>query len=176
MTEAARAAPQQAEDFDALFLRHWAEIHRLLQRMVGDEAEDAAQDVFLKLHTKPPPPGSNYRAWLYKVATREGLNRLRGRGRRDGLLGRIKSLWEPALEPGPEVAAQRGDERRAVREALSRMRPLQAEALLLRHGGLEYAEIAEALDVRRGSVGTLLARAEAQFARLYEAQEGGGES
>ena len=39
--------------------------------------------------------------------------------------------------------------------------------LLLRHGGLSYAEIAAALDVAPGSVGTILARAEREFRCRY---------
>jgi RNA polymerase sigma-70 factor, ECF subfamily len=39
--------------------------------------------------------------------------------------------------------------------------------LLLRYSGLSYAEIAEALDVSPTSVGTLLARAEQEFEKLY---------
>ncbi len=176
VSEAAWAAGgQQPQDFDALFLAHWAEVYRLLYRMLGDEAEDAAQEVFLKLHLKPPRPDSNHRAWLYKVATREGLNRLRSRGRQDGLLGRVKALLgSQDSEASPQASAELRDDQRAVREVLARMRPLYAQVLLLRHEGLEYAELAEALQVSKASVGTLLARAEQQFAKLYGDGEAGG--
>ena len=174
VTEATWTAGGQSPDFDALFLAHYAEVYRLLYRMLGDEAEDAAQEVFLKLHLKPPRSDSNYRAWLYKVATREGLNRLRSRGRQDGLVGRLKGLLGTQAEPDPQHTAELHDERRAVRELLARMRPLYAELLLLRHEGLEYAELAETVGVSKGSVGTLLARAEQQFARLHE--EAGGKA
>jgi RNA polymerase sigma-70 factor (ECF subfamily) len=43
--------------------------------------------------------------------------------------------------------------------------------LLLRHAGLSYKELAEALQVAPGSVGTLLARAEAAFERAYAEEE-----
>lgn len=174
ITETAWATGGQHENFDNLFLAHWGEVYRLLYRMLGDEAEDAAQDVFLKLYLKPPRPESNYRAWLYKVASREGLNRLRSRGRQDGLLGRLTSLWSSHAEPGPEDTAKGREDQRAVREVLAQMRPLYAQMLLLRHEGLEYSELAEATGIKPQSVGTLLARAEAQFARLYK--ESGGKS
>ena len=167
VTEAVWSAGGSSEDFDALFLAHWAEVYRLLYRMLGDEAEDAAQEVFLKLHTRPPRPGSNYRAWLYTVATREGLNRIRSRGRQSGLVGRVKVLLGTQSELSPESAVELHDEQREVRALLGQMRPLYAQLLLLRHEGLEYAELADVLGVRKGSVGTLLARAEQQFAKLY---------
>lgn len=167
VSEATWLAEGQSPDFDALFTAHWTEIYRLLQRMLGDEAEDAAQEVFLKLHTKPPRPDSNYRAWLYKVATREGLNRLRSRGRQDGLVGRLTRLWSSDPEEDPESITEVRDERRMVRQTLAQMRPLYAQVLLLRHQGMEYSEVAQVLGVSKGSVGTLLLRAERQFAKLH---------
>ncbi len=172
ITEAVWTTGGSPEDFDALFIAHWAEVYRLLYRMLGDDAEDAAQEVFLKLHTRPPRSSSNYRAWLYTVATREGLNRLRSRGRQDGMIGRVKALLGTQAELSPESATELHDEQRQVRALLGRMRPLYAQLLLLRHEGLEYTELAETLSVSKGSVGTLLARAEQQFAKLYE--EAGG--
>jgi RNA polymerase sigma-70 factor (ECF subfamily) len=47
------------------------------------------------------------------------------------------------------------------------MRPREAQLLILRHSGLAYKEIAAALGVAPGSIGTLLARAEKEFERLY---------
>ena len=158
----------EQQDFDTLFLAHWDEMYRLLYRMLGDDAEDAAQEVFLKLYRKPPRPGSNYRAWLYRVATNEGLNCLRSRTRQAGLTGRLQALWNRNAELDSSEIVQSRDEQAAVRRVLARMRPLYAEALLLRHQGLAYSELAAVLGTTTGSVGTLLARAEAQFARLYE--------
>ena len=54
----------------------------------------------------------------------------------------------------------RGD-RRQVRQALARLAPRPAAVLVLRASGLSYAEVAQALGVGIGQVGTLLRRAEA---------------
>ena len=51
------------------------------------------------------------------------------------------------------------------------LKPRAAQLLVLRHSGLSYAEIAQALNVARSSVGTLLARAEKEFERRYRALE-----
>lgn len=165
-------ADRKQDDFDSIFLAHWNEIYGMLYRTLGDEAEDVAQDVFLKLHTRPPKPGSNYRAWLYKVATREGLNRLRSRKRQSGLLGLLTNFRVDRTE-GPEREVQARDDQQRVREVLGRMRPLYAKALLLRYEGFEYSELAQVTGIKTSSVGTVLARAEQQFARLYT--EIGGE-
>jgi RNA polymerase sigma-70 factor (ECF subfamily) len=52
------------------------------------------------------------------------------------------------------------DEHRKVRAALARLPRRQAVALVLRHSGLSYAEVAAALDLSPGSVGTTVRRAE----------------
>jgi RNA polymerase sigma-70 factor (ECF subfamily) len=52
------------------------------------------------------------------------------------------------------------------------MKPRAAKLLMLRHTGLSYAEVAEALNVAPGSVGTMLARAERDFERRYRQMYG----
>jgi RNA polymerase sigma-70 factor (ECF subfamily) len=47
------------------------------------------------------------------------------------------------------------------------MKPKTARLLVLRYNGLSYAEIATTLEIAPGSVGTLLARAEAEFQKRY---------
>jgi RNA polymerase sigma-70 factor (ECF subfamily) len=72
------------------------------------------------------------------------------------------------------LQVEKTQERQRVRSALAQMKPRSARLLLLRHTGLSYAEIAAALEIAPGSVGTLLARAEAEFEREYRRQEEGG--
>jgi RNA polymerase sigma-70 factor (ECF subfamily) len=55
---------------------------------------------------------------------------------------------------------------------LRQMPPREAQLLILRHAGLAYKEIADTLGLAPGSVGTLLARAEKEFERLYGPGEG----
>ena len=52
------------------------------------------------------------------------------------------------------------EERQRVRAALARLPRTQSVALVLRHSGLSYAEVAAALDLSPGSVGTTVRRAE----------------
>ncbi len=52
------------------------------------------------------------------------------------------------------------EERSRVRAALVRLPRKHAVALVLRHSGLSYAEVAAALDLSPGSVGTTVRRAE----------------
>ena len=79
------------ESFEALFYRHYDRVYGLLFRLVGNraEAEDLAQEVFVKLyqHTSRrrllrPARKQNISAWLYRVATNTGYDALKIRKRR----------------------------------------------------------------------------------------------
>jgi len=59
-----------------------------------------------------------------------------------------------------------------VRTILSGLKARDAQMLLLRSSGLSYREVAEALGIPPGSVGTMLARAEAEFERKFRARYG----
>src|SRR5215216_6671693 len=61
---------------------------------------------------------------------------------------------------GSRDAVEALDERRRVRAALARLPRKQAVALVLRHSGLAYVEVAAALGLSPGSVGTTVRRAE----------------
>lgn len=169
--------------FTSLFERHWDAVCRLLIRLTGDAdaAGDLAQEVFVQLYRKPPlDEDVPLRAWLFRVALNRGYNALRADRRRrtreetvagdptaggaaDGAAG-VESL---------EEIANRAEERDSVRQVLMRLSERQRDCLVLRANGLSYAEIAVAIGVAPGSVGTLLARAERAFKAEYLARRGG---
>lgn len=60
-----------------------------------------------------------------------------------------------------------------VREALGELSERDQTMLLMREEGFKYSEIAEAVDVAPGSVGTLLARAARRFEETYTALAAG---
>jgi RNA polymerase sigma-70 factor (ECF subfamily) len=66
----------------------------------------------------------------------------------------------------PHAELLQAEERARVRAAIALLPERQGQLLL--HAGLSYAEIADALDIAPGGVGTLLARAERAFVGTYE--------
>ena len=70
---------------------------------------------------------------------------------------------ERTLDPQKQLEIE--EDRRRVREALGRMAPKPAAVLVLRASGLSYAEVAQALGIGIGQIGTLLRRAEDTLAR-----------
>jgi RNA polymerase sigma-70 factor, ECF subfamily len=166
------------EAFATLFTRHYASVHALLYRLLGDadEAEDVAQEVFLKLYERPLSGSRehNLRAWLFRVATNLGYNVLRAGQRRRERHERAERERADSRED-PASAALAVEERFTVRRALAGLSEKHQSCLLLRYQGLSYAEIAEVLRIAPGSVGTILARAEADFRHKYLALQKGGD-
>jgi RNA polymerase sigma-70 factor (ECF subfamily) len=167
--------------FSQLFEQHWDAVHRLLARLLGDVhlAGDLAQEVFVQLFRRPPEAdGAPLRPWLYRVALNRGYNLMRTdrrRRRREDAVARDPSTTPASAATETELieAANRAEERDAVRRTLLQLPERQRDCLLLRSEGLSYAEIASAVGVAPASVGTLLARAERAFKAAYLAQRGG---
>ena len=147
----------------------------MLARLTGDraQAEEIAADVFCKLSLRESGAEEPSIAWLYRVATNAGLDALRGNARRTR---REREAHAEGLRlaqsAGALEAMLREEQRVRVREILGEMKPRDAQILLLRAEGLSYRELAEAAGVQASSIGTLLARAEAEFERRFRARYG----
>lgn len=164
--------------FDAIFREHYPRIVAVLARVTGDraQAEELAADVFCKVSQRGPGlRGENPAPWIYRVATNAGLDALRSNTRRRR---REEAAGAEALRAAPRPSALddvlREERCARVREVLAGLKPRDAQLLLLRAEGLAYRELAETLGVQPGSVGTLLARAEAEFERRFRARYGDG--
>ena len=160
--------------FESLFHEYWAPIHRLLTRMVTDpaEAEDLALETFWRLykHHPEPQPQFNTRGWLQRAAANLALHSIRSFKRREQYeinAGR-DALEQASQNQPPEIFAEKED-RRVARLALAQMNPRQAELLVMRHSGLAYKDIADALSLAPTSIGPLLLRAEREFEKQYRA-------
>src|SRR3954469_24655443 len=147
-------------DLDEVFRRDYAFVVGVAARVLGsqDSAEDVAQEVFLSFgHSSVP--AEEARGWLCVAAAHTALNLLRS-GRRRAT--REQTVAATAADVVPDVAdaVVTLEERSRVRDALARLPRKQATALVLRHSGMSYAEVAAALDLSPGSVGTTVRRAE----------------
>ena len=149
------------ESFEALFTAEYARVAGIANRVLADphEAEDVAQEVFIDFHRLHSASAQYAAAWLHRAAAHAALNRLRGARRRQRReLAQAADEGAQIVDPQKQVEVD--EDRRRVRGALARMAPKPASVLVLRAGGLSYAEVAQALGVGIGQVGTLLRRAE----------------
>jgi RNA polymerase sigma factor (sigma-70 family) len=156
------ALKSDEEAFEALFRAEYGRIAGIANRVLADpqEAEDVAQEVFIDFHRLHSANAQYASAWLYRAAAHTALNRLRGKRRRERR-EYAQARQDSARAVDPERIAEVNEERRQVREALARLAPKPAAVLVLRSSGLSYGEVADALGVRIGQIGTLLRRAEA---------------
>mgnify|MGYP006304968251 CR=1 FL=1 len=145
--------------FGELVRRHQRSAWNVAWRMLHDstEAEDAAQDAFLKILNAAPRyrPTASFRTYLYRVISRLCLDRLR----------KMHPIYTDRLppsvseDPGPPEQIGRRETAADVRRALDTLPPRQRMALGLRHfEELSYKEIAEVMDTSVKSVERLLSR------------------
>lgn len=161
--------PRDATGFEAFFRREYAVVARIAHGVVRDphRAEDVAQEVFISAERRFAGhyDGVEASRWVRIAASHRGLNMIRGERRRSAREDREREPSTP-LQPDEHVLASERDE--LVRRALGRLPRHAATVLVLRHSGLSYAEVADAMGVKVGQVGTMLRRAEARLRREVE--------
>jgi RNA polymerase sigma factor (sigma-70 family) len=162
-------------DFDAVFREHYPRVVAMLARLTGDrgQAEEIAADTFCKLSARDSDRDEQMTPWLYRVATNAGLDALRMNARRRQ---REHTAHVERLRLAPSNCALesmlREERRIRVQMVLAELKPREAQILLLRAEGMAYRELAETVGVQASSIGTLLARAEAEFERKFRVRYG----
>jgi RNA polymerase sigma-70 factor (ECF subfamily) len=154
-----RSTGRVRADLEQVFRTGYPRVVAVAARVLGsrDEAEDVAQEVFLSFG-RSAVPAEEALGWLSVAAAHTALNSLR--------TSRRRVVREQAAASGstdvPDVADDvvTREERGRVRAALARLPRTQAVALVLRHSGMSYADVAVALSLSPGSVGTTVRRAE----------------
>jgi RNA polymerase sigma-70 factor, ECF subfamily len=151
--------------------------HRLIavmRHLVGDaaEAEDLAQEVFLRVYRarKKYRPRAKFSTWLFAIANNLALNTLRGRQRKpttplavqeSGPLGpRPEEQLVRDQRSGPMQKVQRQELAGIIQEALAGLNERQRAAVVLnKFEDMNYAEIAEVMQITTMAVKSLLSRA-----------------
>ncbi|MCB9676985.1 MAG: RNA polymerase sigma factor [Alphaproteobacteria bacterium] len=142
------------------------EILGFLRRRVGAEAEEVAQDVWLKVATADPDCADDeaFRAFVYVVARRALIDRYR---RRRVELVPLDGGLEPGAPPDAHSALAAADIAAVVERTLRSLKPEIAEVFWLRtRDDVAFREIAR----RQGcSVNTALGRMHQVVKRLKKA-------
>ena len=152
------------DDLAEVFRRDYRRVVAVAGRVLGsrDECEDVAQEVFLSFG-RSSVPADEASGWLTVAAVHTALNQLRS-GRRRASREESAAVSDAVVRStvAPDVAdvVVSSEERSRVRAALGALPQKHAAALVLRHSGLSYAEVAAALSLSPGSVGTTVRRAE----------------
>lgn len=132
-----------------------------------EDARDVTQDVFVTaLRSLATFRGDAQLAtWLHRVTVNAALDLVRRRGRREGP-GLEEVGDRPTAEPGPESVAIESVRAREVHRALGRIADDQRAVIVLHDlQGLDYAEVAAALEVPVGTVKSRIHRARLALAK-----------
>jgi RNA polymerase sigma-70 factor (ECF subfamily) len=161
-----RAQAGDESAFVALLTEYGPATHRYLATLVGDDADDLQQELWLTVHRRLGDLAhpDAFRTWLFRTARHRAIDRLRQLRRERELFTELDAEPEPP-EPPPE---NRWDPE-AVVAAIARLPPLHREAVVLRYlDDLSYGEIALAIGVPIGTVRSRLYHAHRQLRHILD--------
>ena len=158
-------------ELERLFKTYHDMLVRYLTRRLGDRdwAEEVAQETFLRALRQDHL--TNERAWLFAVATNLVRDDARREDRRRQRLRLLAEEYRDVEVASADSALERAQEAALARRAIDALVERDRLALLMREEGLNYEEIAEALGLSLGSIGTTLARARRRLVESYEAMQ-----
>jgi RNA polymerase sigma-70 factor (ECF subfamily) len=157
---------------ESLLHRHYPRLWAVCRQMTGHDADasDATQNAMIAIVRGLPgfDGRSRFATWAYRVAVNASLDELRRRTRRA-----TDPLDEATL---PVVAgADQTIDRVHIDAALRRLPPDYRAAVVLRDlCGLDYAEIAEVLEIPPGTVRSRISRGRSALVPLLEGGQPGG--
>lgn len=162
--------------FDELMARHERQVFRIALGVLGgrEDAEDAVQEVFLKLHRALGTLDEErvIAAWLYRVTVNVCRDMYAKRARVKNLS--LEALqfggFEPrALEADPERLLSAAEQEHLVLQALDDLPSKERAALVLRDiEGLSTEEVAEALGSAPATVRSQVAAARLKLKRFRD--------
>jgi RNA polymerase sigma factor (sigma-70 family) len=170
----ARAKRGELDAYEEIVRRHQSIAFRTAWVITGSaaDAEEAAQDGFLKAHAALGRfrDGSPFRPWLLTIVANEARNRVKAAGRRERLALRVAEERRPGgAVPSPEAALLDSEQREELLAAMAKLSSTDREAIACRYFlELSEEETAAALDCARGTVKSRLSRA---LERLRERME-----
>ena len=169
--------------WDSIVSLYWRKVFNVAYKFVGrhDEAEDLAQDIFLRLFKslKTFDRRANFSTWLISVSRNLCIDHYRSMRREHEIVTHdvdVVALAQPSAIDSPHTMLERRDRVALLRAALDKLAPSLRTAVILRDiQELTYQEIAVRLGVPEGTVKSRINRGRTelarQIARLRERQE-----
>ena len=149
-----RVRDGEIDAFDRLYERHEGRLFAYLRAVTGnrDDAEEVLHDAFLsalKEKNATLEKDGAFRAWLYRVARNQALNKRRSASRHEKNIA-----LAPEREPPPSVdrEIERHELEAALTSAVGKLPPNLGELWHLRTSGLSYEQIASVVDAPLGTV------------------------
>jgi len=163
--------------FGDIVLKYQDKIYNLCRHMLrnADDAEDAAQDVFLKAYQALPKfqPEASLYTWLYRIAINTCLD-YKKKPIFESLFGDSgegeRLIHDRASDaPSPEKLYQSKQIDQVLQEGLEKLSPkLRAIIILKEIEELSYEEIADTLEISMGTVKSRIARAREELRKIMQ--------
>lgn len=174
--EAARQGDRDA--FGRLVQAYQKPVYNLTYRMLGnaEEAEDAAQEVFLRAYRKLDTfdPGRKFSTWLLSIASHYCIDRLRRRRLKWLSLEdeRLPSSVLASHQPGPERRVMQNEQQAQIQALLDTLSADYRAAVVLHYWyDLSYEEIAETTGSTVSAIKSRLFRARRMLAQQLQEAE-----
>ena len=170
-----RARGGDREAFGALVEQYRDNVYRLAYRMCGNayDADEAAQEAFVAAWRALPNfrGDAKFSTWLYRLTTNAAIDVMRREKRHQTVGdGEMVDLADDA--DSPQETVERTEQQEAVQKALSTLSEEYREVLLLRYmEELDYAEIAEVLQLPSGTVKSRINRGRQALKAILEKQK-----
>jgi RNA polymerase sigma-70 factor (ECF subfamily) len=169
--EAAQAGDRRA--LDALLRRHHGRIYAVCRRIAGNDADaqDASQEALLAIVRGLPRYDGRaaFSTWAYRVATNSCLDELRRRNRRPVP---VEEVRDQATHQGSIGTNDHLADRLLIDEAMASLPEDYRAAVALRDlCDLDYAQIAEALQIPAGTVRSRIARGRTALADVMSGNQ-----
>jgi len=181
-------SPDPSTDIDALIKRclsgderawdqivktYWRKVFNVAYKFVGrhDEAEDLAQDIFLKIFKSLSTfdRRANFQTWLISVSRNLCIDHYRSVRKERETIDRdvdANELSPQSHDPGPVAALEQQDRVQLLKEAMAALPETLRTAVLLRDiQELSYQEIADRLRLPEGTVKSRINRGRTELAR-----------
>lgn len=160
-----RARGGDREAFGELVEQYRDNVYRLAYRMCGNayDADEAAQEAFVAAWRALPNfrGDAKFSTWLYRLTTNAAIDVMR-REKRHQTVGDGEMMELADDADSPQETVERTEQQEAVQKALATLSEEYREVLLLRYmEELDYAEIAEVLQLPSGTVKSRINRAKA---------------
>ncbi len=170
----AACSPDRVAALREAYESHGDRVYRTARHVLGQaaDAEDAVQDVFLRLldGSAPLPDADGFSAWMYRITVNHCLNVLKRKRRDPAPAVEDAGVATPAPDDAsPLRAAERAEARDHAAHLLARLAVQDRTILALREiEGLSYREIGDVLDLPQGTVMSRLSRARERLAAIVE--------
>jgi len=154
-------------------------VYNLCYRMLGDgtEAEDGAQETFLRAYTRLGTfnPERRFSSWLLSIASHYCIDRLRKKRYQIVSWDELPPWrWLPDGEPQPEQVALRREADQTLRRLLDTLPAEYRAATILRYWyDMSYDEIAETTNSTVSAIKSRLFRARQMLAKAADEAENG---